>query len=141
VNDAEADANRRLASYTIYLPWNFLFRIAGVDQATRATSTFSKMQVWVDETRIACALGRYRLAHGVYPMTLDALAPAYIDALPHDIMNGELYHYRLNADGTFLLYSVGWNQVDDGGKVVMKQDNPNLQDYTQGDWVWPMAKW
>jgi hypothetical protein len=55
-------------------------------------------------------------------------------------MNGETYHYRLNADGTFLLYSVGWNQADDGGKVVYSQDSPNIIDFDRGDWVWPMVK-
>ena len=95
------------------------------------------MQVWIDETRIACALERYRLAQGVYPGALDTLAPAYIDELPHDIMNGQPYHYQLRPDGTYLLYSVGWNQTDDGGKVVFKKDAPLVIDYEQGDWVWP----
>ena len=30
-------------------------------------------------------------------------------------MNGQTLHYRINSDGTFLLYSVGENGVDDGG--------------------------
>jgi len=55
-------------------------------------------------------------------------------------MNGEPYHYRLNADGTFQLYSVGWNGVDDGGKVVYNSYNSSAIDYTKGDWVWPMTK-
>jgi hypothetical protein len=94
----------------------------------------------VDEARIACALERYRLAHGVYPDSLDALAPAYIDALPHDIMTGDPYHYQLRPDGTFLLYSVGWNETDDGGTVVYEKDHPDRLDYQQGDWVWPTPK-
>jgi hypothetical protein len=36
-----------------------------------------------------------------------------------------------------LLYSIGWNERDDGGEVVMSKDNPRVVDYTQGDWVWP----
>ncbi len=90
--------------------------------------------------RIACALERYRLAQGKYPATLDALAPQFIDAVPRDVMNGEAYHCRLNADGTFLLYSVGWNQSDDGGRVVFKKDAPNTFDDEQGDWVWPSPR-
>jgi hypothetical protein len=95
------------------------------------------MQVWVDEARIASALERYRLAHNAYPDSLDALVPACIDEVPHDIMNGQPYHYRLRPDGTYLLYSVGWNQTDDGGKVVYKKDAPAQVDYKEGDWVWP----
>jgi len=117
-------------------PWNIWFTLAA-GPLSNATHQYAQAQVWVDEARIACALERYRLAHGAYPGSLDALAPACIDALPHDIMNGQPYHYQLRPDGTYLLYSVGWNQTDDGGKVVYKKDNPNQVDYTQGDWVWP----
>jgi hypothetical protein len=84
-------------------------------------------------------LERYHLAHGVYPESLDALG-ALGDGLPHDPMNGEPYHYQLRPDGTFLLYSVGWNQTDDGGKVAYKKDAPNQADYRQGDWVWPVIQ-
>jgi hypothetical protein len=49
-------------------------------------------------------------------------------------MNGEPYHYRLKPDGTFLLYSVGWNQKDDGGKVGRKD---GAVDHLEGDWPWP----
>jgi len=122
-----------------YAPWNIWFVMAASGQ-TEMMIKFAQAQLWVDETRIACALERYRLAKGVYPESLDALAPAYIDSVPHDIMNGEAYHYRLNPDGTFLLYSVGWNQVDDGGKVAYKTgyDQSLKQiDYEKGDWVWP----
>jgi hypothetical protein len=119
--------------------WGFLSGVA-IGPLTNAAEKFAQAQVWVDEARIACALERYRLAHGVYPGSLDALAPAWIDELPHDIMNGQPYHFQLRPDGTYLLYSVGWNQIDDGGKVVYKKDNPNMIDYTQGDWVWPTPR-
>ena len=55
-------------------------------------------------------------------------------------MTGGPYHYQLRADGTFFLYSVGWNQIDDGGTVVYQKDNPKLIDYKQGEWVWPTDK-
>jgi hypothetical protein len=119
--------------------WNILSDEAA-GPISNAVLQFSEIQVWVDEARIACALERYRLAHGVYPALLDALAPACIDELPHDVMNGQPYHYQLRPDGTFLLYSVGWNQTDDGGKVVYKKDSPTQIDYHQGDWVWPTPK-
>jgi hypothetical protein len=107
---------------------------------TNSIHKFAEGQVSVDETRIACALERYRLAHGVYPAALEALVPACIEALPHDIMNGEPYHYGLRPDGTFLLYSVGWNQTDDGGTVAFMKENPKSIDYENGDWVWPTPK-
>ena len=69
----------------------------------------------VNETLIACALEHSRFLHGQYPETLDALVPQFIEKIPHDIINGQSLHYRRTADGKFLLYSIGWNQTDDGG--------------------------
>jgi hypothetical protein len=94
--------------------------------------------------RVAIALERYRLAHGNYPESLDLLSPQFIAKLPHDIINGEPLHYRRTDDpssqssdaasGQFVLYSVGWNEVDDGGKVGLTK-NGNV-DIGTGDWVW-----
>ena len=86
-------------------------------------------QVQLDEACIACRLERYWLAHHSYPMTLDDLANGY-GPLPHDLMNGEAYHYRLNPDQTYILYSVGWNQVDDHG------DAGNVRTWESPDWIW-----
>jgi hypothetical protein len=107
-----------------------------IQSSLKCINKFAYSQVQVDEARVACRLERYRLAHGIYPATPDALVPTYGPNLPHDIMNGEPYHYKVNGDGTFLIYSVGWNQTDDGGKVVYKKDSPKQVDYQQGDWVW-----
>ena len=142
------DVNRKIERETERaqaLPWrlvpqNFLFTISA-PIFTNQSIKFALTQVWrVDEARIACALERYRLAHGVYPGSLDALVPACIAELPHDIMNGHPYHYQLRPDGTYLLYSVGWNQTDDGGKVVYEKDPSTQIDYKEGDWVWPTPK-
>ena len=75
------------------------------------------------------------LRNSEYPETLDALVPQFIEKLPHDIIGGQPLHYRRTADGKFLLYSVGWNEIDDGG-----QESPTNSEgwigYTEGDWVW-----
>jgi hypothetical protein len=92
-------------------------------------------QTLANEAQIVCALERYRLAHGDYPGTLDALVPQFIEKLPHDIIGGGPLHYRRASDGNFLLYSIGWNETDDGS-----EPSPPVKagpiDYTQGDWVW-----
>ena len=98
-----------------------------------SSKTFAYAQVHVDEARIVCRLERYRLAHGVYPDSLDALVPAYGSNLPRDIMDGQPYHYKLESDGTYLLYSVGWNQVDDGGQ---SNDSTGFRSKDAPDWVW-----
>ena len=93
------------------------------------------MQSSIDLARVACAMERYRLAHGEYPETLDALAPQFIGKVPHDIINGQPLHYRRTDDGKFVLYSVGWNETDDGGTVVFLKGGSTV-DRDKGDWVW-----
>jgi hypothetical protein len=90
----------------------------------------------LDLARTAIALERYRLAHGGYPESLESLVPQFLGKLPHDIINGEPLHYRLTADGQFVLYSIGWNEVDDGGVVVLYKGSSNRVDLSKGDWVW-----
>ena len=94
----------------------------------------SAIQSQVDLARVACALERYRLAHGEYPETLDTLVPQFIGKLPHDIINGQPLHYRRTEDGNFVLYSVGLNETDDGGQIVLTKGGS--VDLEKGDWVW-----
>ena len=111
-------------------PFRLLAAIA-IPNTTKATQTLAYNQTLANLAQIACALERYRLAHGEYPETLDALMPQFIEKLPHDIIGGEPLHYRRTEDGKFLLYSVGWNETDDGGLPG------TLADVKKGDWVWP----
>ena len=88
-------------------------------------------QVTIDEAVLACALERYRLANQDFPETLAALVPGFISRLPHDPFTGEAYRYRRTTDGQFILYSVGWNERDDGGV-----SEKTWFDETEGDWGW-----
>ncbi len=92
----------------------------------------------LDMAMLACALERYRLAEGRYPEELSALVPRFVAILPHDIINGQPLKYRRTDNGRFILYSVGWNEADDGGVVATNKDNH--QDILQGDWVWQYPK-
>jgi hypothetical protein len=88
-----------------------------------------------DLAMVACALERYRLALGQYPVELSALVPRFASTLPHDIINGQPLKYHRTDNGRFILYSIGWNEKDDGG-VVATKGNPPHADNDQGDWVW-----
>jgi len=101
---------------------------------TRAIVTFAHSQTLANEAQVVCALERYRLAHNQYPESLEALIPLFMEKLPRDVIDGEPLHYRRQANGTFLLYSVGWNETDDGGQVALKKDGS--EDREKGDWVW-----
>jgi hypothetical protein len=89
----------------------------------------------------AIALKRYELRHHQLPATLDQLTPDLLQAVPVDYMDGQPLRYRLNADGTFLLYSVGENGVDDGGDPSLEKGVTGSNFYWQNnralDWVWP----
>jgi hypothetical protein len=99
-----------------------------------AVRKFAVIQSSIDLARVACALERYRLARGDYPETLDVLAPQFIAQMPHDIINGQPLHYRRTNDGQFVLYSVGWNETDDGGQIALTKNGSIDRD--KGDWVW-----
>jgi hypothetical protein len=116
-----------------YSPYKVLARM--LNPAIRAAVIkFAIIQGQVDLAHVGCALERYRLAHGNYPESLDALAPQFIAKIPHDIINGQPLHYRRTDDGKFMLYSIGWNATDDGGVVGLRKTG--TVDFGQGDWVW-----
>jgi len=93
-------------------------------------------QVRLNQAIIACALERCRLATGGYPASLDALVPQFLERIPTDVCDGKPMKYRLQPNGEFLLYGVGWNEKDDGGTMGMTADGSDI-DPNQGDWVWP----
>jgi hypothetical protein len=65
--------------------------------------------------RLAFALAAYHVDRGVYPAKLADLTPKYVPELPKDVFNASDLHYRSEGGG-YLLYSVGLNGIDDGGK-------------------------
>jgi hypothetical protein len=105
-----------------------LLAMIAVPNGIKAVQTFAFNQTKADEAQIACALERYRLAHGNYPETLNELVPQFTKKLPHDIIGGQPLKYRRTPDGQFLLYSIGWNETDENGKFNSS--------YHQGDWIW-----
>jgi hypothetical protein len=125
------DLSRELNA--IARPYKFIAAEAVPNFFTKAWQTTAHNQTMVNEAQIACALERYRLAHGEYPESLDALASQFIEKPPHDIIGGQPLHYHRTDSGKFLLYSVGWNETDDGGQDVSAT---SPLDFTKGDWVW-----
>src|SRR6266481_3292200 len=114
-------------------PINFLAAIS-VPNFNRACQTLARAQTLVNEATVACALERYRAAHGDFPETLDFLVPGFIQKLPTDLIGGQPLRYRRKSSDNFLLYSVGWNEIDDGG-VVVRNENGYV-DLNKGDWAW-----
>ncbi|HTV42564.1 MAG TPA: hypothetical protein VMF08_18510 [Candidatus Sulfotelmatobacter sp.] len=63
-------------------------------------------------------------------------AGLFIESNPQDIIDSQPLHYRRTEDGKFLLYSVGWNEIDDGGQEVPSNQDGWVTDFSKGDWVW-----
>jgi hypothetical protein len=101
----------------------------------KTAAKFAYGQTAVDLATVACALERHRLANGRYPEQLDLLVPRFIARIPNDVITGEPLKYRREADGTFVLYSVGWNEADDGGEPALTKSGAAAEP-NQGDWVW-----
>jgi hypothetical protein len=83
----------------------------------------------------AIALKRYQLQHGTWPADLKALVPAFISEIPRDPVDGLPLRYRTNADGTFTLYSIGDDGIDNGGDPW--PSGSSLHWLRGHDWVWP----
>jgi len=115
-------------------PYNWFSRLL-LPSLQKAAQKFVQAQNSADLARLAIALERHRIAQGQFPETLDVLAPKFIASLPHDVVTGQPLKYRRTEDGSFLLYSVGWNETDDDGKVGLSKDGKNV-DKEKGDWVW-----
>jgi hypothetical protein len=84
----------------------------GVGLLGRAAEAESRRRLVIT----ALALERYRTRHGSYPAELADLVPDTLDVVPIDFMDGQPLRYRLTEDGHFLLYSVGLDCVDNGGR-------------------------
>ena len=70
-----------------------------------------------DLTKLAFTLAAYRADHGAYPTKLADLSPKYVATIPKDRFTDGDLHYSLQGGG-YLLYSIGPNGKDDGGKGV-----------------------
>ena len=87
--------------------------------------------------RTVVALERYRFHHGDYPGTLAELVPAWMPAMPHDVIDGQPLRYQRTENGRYRLYSIGQNGVDDGG--TPPNPTPGYNPWTSakdGDWCW-----
>ncbi|MEI7730590.1 MAG: hypothetical protein WCO56_13530 [Verrucomicrobiota bacterium] len=131
-------------------PYGFFARVL-LPALGSAASKSARMQTFLDEAQVACALERYRLTMGRYPVNLAELVPQIIAAIPNDMMDSLPLRYRVLPHSGYLVYSLGMNQVDDGGRMYSPSNNPSFgsaaagdgqtlwtTDVKNDDWVWIM---
>jgi hypothetical protein len=90
-----------------------------LDSALTAESRHLTQQTLI---QLALAVAAYRADRGEYPASLGELQPKYIDALPTDAFAGRPLVYRRTDDG-YVLYSVGQNGLDEGGRNTMYDED------------------
>ncbi|HEX3101056.1 MAG TPA: hypothetical protein VHQ01_04665, partial [Pyrinomonadaceae bacterium] len=109
--------------------------LSGIIHRTMSAETSKRIVI------TAIALKRFQLKHGNFPEKLSELTPEFLASVPLDAVDGNPLRYRRNADGTYLLYSIGQNGVDDGGDpslaISATVSNFNWQNSRALDWVWP----
>jgi len=81
-------------------------------------------QTSLNQARIACALERYRLAHGRYPAKLDQLVPVWLKLIPNDVSRGQPIVYEPIKEESYCLRAFGPDQVN--GRTNSMSD----------DWLW-----
>ena len=98
-----------------------------------------------DGVVVGIALELWRRRHGEWPRSLDVLAPEYLPSVPADRITGEAVKYVI-AEGKPVVYSVGADRKDDGGRMVVGKDGKKApaaaarwdveaQKAESGDWV------
>ncbi len=108
----------------------------------RAAEIGHRHRTNVEATISILALQRYKADKGSFPDDLQELVTAdYLRQLPVDVFSGRLLVYR-KTDESFILYSIGNNFKDDGGKPeVDSEGRPKLWDYDGDAVFWPVPKY
>jgi hypothetical protein len=103
----------------------------------RVTASHRRAQAHMRSTAVALAVERYRLEEGHWPESLAELVPARLAAVPADPFDGKPLRYRRLADGV-VVYSVGADGVDNGGRLDRK--NPSANGIDIGVRLWDVAR-
>ncbi|MCC6794781.1 MAG: hypothetical protein IT366_06650 [Candidatus Hydrogenedentes bacterium] len=74
-----------------------------------------RIRMNLDIAQAAIAVERFRRAEGRLPDRLSELVPKYLAATPTDYYSSALVRSVRRDDGSFMIYSIGRNQVDEHG--------------------------
>ena len=128
-------AGAELLRQTQTTPYNFLAKLMLQVYPTIMVRT-AAAHVAIQQAVVACALERFWLRNGHYPETLHKLVPDYLSEPVEDALSGEPFQYQRQANGQYNLYSVGWNEEDNGGVIATEPGSPDRRDDQSCDWVW-----
>jgi hypothetical protein len=87
---------------------------------------------FIAHLRVCCAglaVERYRLAEGKLPASLNEIAPRFIDGVELDPYDGKPLRYK-RLDKGYVVYSIGKDGVDNGGKERTPENRKEEHDVT-----------
>jgi len=93
-----------------------LLALAGPSSVQNASGAVDHVAMAREIEILAVALACFHHDNDRWPDELAELCPKYVEAIPPDRFTGKPLIYRPRADG-YLLYSVGRNMNDDGGRL------------------------
>ncbi len=119
--------------------YRHMFSAMAIPNYTRAARTCARTETQRRLTVTAIAIERYRLRNDQPPPDLGSLVPEFLSAVLLDLMSAKPMKYKLNADGSFTLYSVGEDGRDDGGDPSSPGVTNKFDLWSGKDAVWPRA--
>jgi hypothetical protein len=104
-----------------------LLEALGGGNDTKIVDIFQRQEALLHAAVTALATERYRRDKGHWPEALTDLIPDFLVQVPIDPYNGGPLRYRRLEDGV-VVYSVGPDGQDDGGKIVRRGNPPSGAD-------------
>jgi hypothetical protein len=101
-------------------------------QANRAEFMLLTRQAVIDAA-VACA--GYHNQNGRYPKRLAELVPDFLPETPKDPIDGKQLRYRTNNDGSAVVYSIYFDNEDDGGLT----DPDDYEALEEGDYCYRLS--
>jgi hypothetical protein len=126
-SDALVDRLRRSHS-----PFDWLIRHEAWGSKITFFAGFGQNRI--ELARVACALERFRLAHGHLPAELSELVPTYLESVPRDVIDHAPLRYDRSRADQFRIYSVGLS----GFEAHAWPGKPDLVSSAskEGYWAW-----
>ena len=91
--------------------WMESFSLLAREYIIEHNNTIAALRI----TEVELAIGQFEQNEKHPPASLGELAPKYFSMVPLDPYDGKPLRYKVRQDGTWIVYSVGANQTDDGG--------------------------
>jgi hypothetical protein len=140
IADCKSRVDAMVATNGIELWMRSAFEVDDLGSPEALASCLDK--VFSTETQVqlvltAIAIKRFQLRHGSPPESLGALVPVFADRIPEDPSDGMPLRYRRDSDGSFVLYSIGKDGVDNGGNASPIGTSRSFHWNRGQDWVWP----